>query len=288
MARTFLAVSHKGGTGRSVTIANVGYQLAMGGSNVCMVDLDLGSSTLGAVWNVEYTEQRGVEGGIGRLLIEPDPTESEILGSLVNLWSASEFFKQARGGGGAKLQLLPGTRDLGDMGNEEVLREPLHKILTVLAENYDYVFADVRSGISAVTLALATGGVFRHLVTGWLVFHRWTPQHLIGANDMVTRLSGWNWSDRTYLIRTAYVNPQTSLENKEKNRDWFMNQETRLLKERKKFSNRTLATIDFSRILQWEERVLTDSFARDANFYPCEEIAQFKDLADKLRELPSA
>jgi MinD-like ATPase involved in chromosome partitioning or flagellar assembly len=62
-AKVFACISHKGGTGRTTTAANVAYRLALRNRSVCCVDLDLDSPTFGAVAGLRGMEQ-GAEIGI--------------------------------------------------------------------------------------------------------------------------------------------------------------------------------------------------------------------------------
>ncbi|CAM5676884.1 DNA-binding protein OS=Streptomyces fumanus OX=67302 GN=GCM10018772_03070 PE=4 SV=1 [Streptomyces fumanus] len=58
------AASDKGGTGRSVTSANLAYQRALNGDHVAYVDFDFGSPTAAAVFDVpdavRGTRERGL------------------------------------------------------------------------------------------------------------------------------------------------------------------------------------------------------------------------------------
>lgn len=58
------AASDKGGTGRSVTSANLAYHRALAGDDVCYLDFDFGSPTAAAVFDVadarQATEDRGL------------------------------------------------------------------------------------------------------------------------------------------------------------------------------------------------------------------------------------
>ena len=47
------ATSDKGGTGRSVTSCNIAYRRALQGNDVCYLDFDFGSPTAGAIFNIE-------------------------------------------------------------------------------------------------------------------------------------------------------------------------------------------------------------------------------------------
>jgi cellulose biosynthesis protein BcsQ len=69
------AASDKGGTGRSVTSANLAYQRALAGDHVAYVDFDFGSPTAAAVFDVpgamRGTEDRGLHSYLEGEVAEP-------------------------------------------------------------------------------------------------------------------------------------------------------------------------------------------------------------------------
>ncbi len=290
MGRVVVAASHKGGTGRSVTIANVSYQLARAGMHVCMVDLDLGSSTLGSVWGLDQESDTGVVGpGVQQLLAQGSPSESQIQTALIDMWSRSRWLMESHDTNPDKgrLKLMPGNRGAGDLDDKSKrLTEPLFEILSTLSGQFDFVFADVRSGLSSVTHALTREPAFRDLVAAWLVFHRWTPQHLAGAGELVDLLC--QAQSRPYLVRTAYSNPEELPPSD--NRIWFMRQDAYLQEEAMRLfsSSRRIATIPFSRLLQWQERVLSPSYLNSMGFRDSQEIQAYQHLANEVKGIVNA
>ena len=73
------AASDKGGTGRSVTSANLAYQRALTGDHVAYVDFDFGSPTAAAVFDVPSalrgTEERGLHSYLEGEVTEPASIE---------------------------------------------------------------------------------------------------------------------------------------------------------------------------------------------------------------------
>ena len=69
------AASDKGGTGRSVTSANLAYHRALAGDDVCYLDFDFGSPTAAAVFDVSHAraalEDRGLEEVLSQVGVEP-------------------------------------------------------------------------------------------------------------------------------------------------------------------------------------------------------------------------
>ena len=49
MTKVIAGVSHKGGTGRSVSLANLSFQLFKRGKKTLIVDMDFASPTMGAI-----------------------------------------------------------------------------------------------------------------------------------------------------------------------------------------------------------------------------------------------
>lgn len=263
--RAFVAVSHKGGTGRSVGIANTSFHLAMQGKNVCIVDLDLASSTLGAVFQLQGMET-GVRGISGTHDLLRQPLAGDvIMNSLLDLWD-SDLLSTARNPNVGRFRLLPGNRMQGDLEMLiDDLVDPLRHLLESLCSGFDIVIADVRSGISTVFQALCNIG--SPYLAGWLVFHRWTPQHLAGAAEFVQNLT--TFEQPTYTIRTAYITPD--YERNDEQARYFRHQDSLLESSEKEFVShantrarvqcRRLTSIPLTPILQWEERILTRDFA---------------------------
>jgi hypothetical protein len=213
----FAAISHKGGTGRSVTMANVAYALALRGKDVCLIDLDLASPTMGSVLEIPEL-QTGVtkaydsgnplsvtdvlEGVLDR---DRDREAEEIEGALVNVWRRSECFNGEQPARAGSFFFLPGRRWQGDKFDAHDMAPILDQILGVIARKYDIIICDLRSGLSEPFQAFFDGRLSKRLAA--FVFHyRWTPQQLNGLSEMLSpevmsRIS----TDRVRFVRTAVM-----------------------------------------------------------------------------------
>ncbi|MGI8593487.1 MAG: P-loop NTPase [Solirubrobacteraceae bacterium] len=255
MAKLYAMISHKGGTGRTVATANLAYRLVLNGTSVCCVDLDLTSPTFGAVLNLPGLE-RGAEDGLHDLLPKSDgqvdraATEARTM--LKNVWALNQErdFQGSKSPTVGAFDLLPGKAEVPPLGSYDLLAGPLSEVLTHLDGYYDVVFVDVRSGLSDAAMALAKSG----LQPDWIVFYRWTPQHIEGAGDLVGKLSGLG--SRVLTVRTAYLDPdKVSADNK----TWYFAQD-RVLKEQEwtNLGTNRLGSVPFDPLLQWREKFLTD------------------------------
>ncbi|MFF5344839.1 SCO2523 family variant P-loop protein [Streptomyces althioticus] len=182
------AASDKGGTGRSVIRANLAYQRALLGDHVAYVDFDFGSPTA-AVFDVPGallgTEEQGVHSYLEGEVTDP---------AGIDFWRQTEHpFLRARRNQAGRLVLYPGDAGGGEFAiNEEVLGRCIDLLLRLNSE-FDLVVVDLSAGRSyAVDLVLAATGHPRmlHVVHRWLVFHRWTRQHVIAAAALVHKENG--------------------------------------------------------------------------------------------------
>ncbi|MEU3885692.1 SCO2523 family variant P-loop protein [Streptomyces sp. NPDC029041] len=178
------ATSDQGGTGRSVTCANIAYRLALGGDDVAYVDFDFGSPTAAAVF-ASGAAARGVRAGGLHSFLQgriAEPTRLDV-------WSLSQRAALREGHvHRGRLCLVPGDRGGGDfpVGGTETKR--CAELLLTLEEEFDVTIVDLRAGRSYaldVSLRATARQELRHVPTRWLVFHRWTRQHVEGAVDLV-------------------------------------------------------------------------------------------------------
>lgn len=284
MPKLFVSISHKGGTGRTVTSSNVAYHLALDGINTCCVDLDLTSPTLGAVLGLTGLE-RGAPHGTHDFLfsddalrLSPDQARHEV----ISVWERRELKPLAASRHGA-FDILPGKdTPLEVESNIEDLAKHLAGLFHFLETDYDIVFADLRSGLGAVTAAmLLANRSFALNIDAWLVFYRWTPQHLHGAADLCKRLH--DGGARVLTVRTAYQDPyELSSSNHQK---WFIDRNNDLTKlYNGLFAGRVdrIADIPFEPILQWDERILSisDKLASETTTRE-----RYADLAQFLKDL---
>jgi hypothetical protein len=178
------ATSDKGGTGRSVTSSNLVYRSALLGSDVCYVDFDFGSPTAGAIFQIDSVTRGTTEGGAHSYLLG---RVSEPHG--LDVWSESDRDSlRSQPPGAGRLVLYPGDRTGGDLSlTPEMVRRCVDLFLR-LEEEYELSLIDLAAGRSyAIDLALAATAhaELRTAACRWLVFHRWTRQHIIAAADLV-------------------------------------------------------------------------------------------------------
>jgi hypothetical protein len=300
------AASDKGGTGRSVTSSNILYRAALDGYDACYVDLDLGSPTAGAIFGAESlargtTSGRGLHSYLEGRVAEPQ---------WCDLWTASDRVSlRHRPAGAGRLVLVPGDAGGGEfVTTDRRMEVRAGGLFHRLQEEFALTVVDLSAGRSYATqLALAvTGGQpvaeGRPVAaerTRWLIFHRWTMQHLVAAHGLVYGERGvldtavklghdrQGLQERLRFVRTAVVDPHTS------DLSALRPPQLAWLRERHEDLQRRAAELDLGRsmlvgsipmdpILQWHEQLLTDrdQFARQvAN---AETIQAFADLAARL------
>lgn len=178
------SISDKGGTGRSVTSCNLAFRLALDRKNVAYLDFDFGSPTAGALFEIG-SANRGTPHGNGM--------HEYLLG---NTGSAARLdvrtstdrpdlrAAQTRSG---RLVLLP-----GDEGGAEFLAadnkmvDRCAQLLMELEQEFHVTIVDLSSGRSAaVEIVLRATRRLKASTVRWLVFHRWTRQHILAANGLV-------------------------------------------------------------------------------------------------------
>ena len=281
MSTLLACISHKGGTGRTVTTANIAYHLAVLGKNVCIVDLDLASPTLGSVVGLADIGVGAPKGeGIHDILIGARPPEdvaeierdvwesNDIANS--RSWECGDYFLvPGRAGGGD--QALTLGEDFRDDHRNRLVRSLDH-----LLRRFDFVFCDLRSGIGNVAEAFLTRPVVGRL-DAWLLFHRWTRQHLVGAIDLAQRLSANTVRPsaetekpvRFLRIRTASIDKGSV---KQEAKRWVNQQHDKLLEESSRLDGVTdppleeIGSVPLDPLLQWTECILTserDATSRD-------------------------
>lgn len=178
------ATSDKGGTGRSVTSANIAYRRALRGDDVCYLDFDFGSPTSAAVFDVP-SAVRGVDQSGLHSYLRGDVAEPR----RVDVWADSQNPSlRPRPPGAGQLVLLPGDRG----GGEFVLRPDTVRncvaLFLRLEEEFDVILVDLSAGRSfAAQMVLEATRLpeLSEVTARWLVFHRWTRQHIIAASGLV-------------------------------------------------------------------------------------------------------
>ena len=270
MNRLFACISHKGGTGRTVSTANLAYHLALRGRDVCILDLDLASPTLGAVVGLDDIAT-GAEVGIHNILAgRLQPEEVEELER--NVWNSSDINRHYKPESHGRFRVVPGTIKGADRVMEEdypKFRDRLSRVLTDLRARYEYVFCDLRSGIGPVPEAFLWEKIASQL-DSWLLFYRWTHQHLYGVADLASELSDktdrplGEGNPRFLSVRTAVIKVDSvPIES----RLWIGRRDDHLRERSKGLARLTrpplenIGAIPLDMILQWSESILTTDHA---------------------------
>jgi hypothetical protein len=180
-----IATSDKGGTGRSVTGSNVVYRRALQGSDVCYVDFDFGSPTAGAIFGVnELTRGTTTGSGTHSYLLGRSPTEETW-----NIWQHSDRGDlRQRPPGTGRLVLIPGDANGGEFASDGAVVDRCIDLLLRLHSEFEVVLVDLSAGRSYAAdfvIAATSSPALSNVTTRWLVFHRWTRQHILAAHGLV-------------------------------------------------------------------------------------------------------
>ncbi|EIV94754.1 SCO2523 family variant P-loop protein [Frankia sp. QA3] len=270
------ATSDKGGTGRSVTSCNVALRCALRGSDVCYLDFDFGSPTAGAILHVG-SAARGIAGGRG--------LHSYLEGSVaapaeLDLWRHIERAElRPRPAGAGRLVLLPGDEGGGEFPIDDEMIIRCQRLLRRLAEEFELVIVDLSAGRSyalQLVLEVTARPALQAMITRWLVFHRWTRQHIIAAAGLAygehgivdTGAAKGHDRDRLYdsirFVRTAVPDPESSqfaglLPTQAA---WLqeIDAELQKLAARQRVGRSVLlGSVPLDPVLQWREQLIIDS-----------------------------
>ncbi|GAB2928223.1 SCO2523 family variant P-loop protein [Micromonospora polyrhachis] len=292
------AVSDKGGTGRSVTSSNVLYRSALQGADVCYLDFDFGSPTSGAIFNIESavhgTTRGGLHSYLDGALIEP---------TRFDVWSESDRTSlRNRPPGAGQLVLLPGDSGGGEFPTTRERIERCSRLFLRLEEEFDLSLIDLSAGRSYATemvLAATAMPELRSVRSRWLVFHRWTRQHVLAASGLVYGprgildtgvRNGHNYEDLVEtlrFVRTAVVDPDSpELEGlrpaqvawlRECNRDLL-----ELASNNRVGRTMLIGSVPLDPVLQWREQLISDNDVWARRIANRETVEAFDTLAKRI------
>ncbi|MET8152145.1 SCO2523 family variant P-loop protein [Actinoplanes sp. NPDC049668] len=292
------ATSDKGGTGRSVTSSNVAYRHALQGGDCCYVDFDFGSPTSGAIFDLPDAVAGVAEGGLHSHLTDgtPDPRR-------IDVWAESERdVLRGRPAGAGRLTLLPGDRGGGEFRSSPEIVGRCVDLLLRADEEFDLVIVDLSAGRSYATeivLAATAAAALHGVVARWLVFHRWTRQHIVAASGLVHGKHGIletatdlghdpvTVRDNIRFVRTAVLDVaspgQAGLRPEQLAWLDVCNKRLQELASRRQVGRtNVLAEIPLDPVLQWQEQLLSNDdvwLHRTANQRT---VDAFDDLAKKI------
>jgi hypothetical protein len=295
------AASDKGGTGRSVTSANLAYHRALGGADVCFLDFDFGSPTAATVFDLPDVLPEAQGTGLHSYL--RGETGEPLR---VDVWSRTEHVDlRHRPGGSGRLVLVPGDRSGGEFVTDE---EQVHRCVDLvlgLKREFDVIVVDLSAGRSyAVDLVLAAtsprGGLDR-LKHRWLVFHRWTRQHVTATAELAFGPRGIVQAgvarghdpdvlrDAIRFVRAAVPDLESPLWSQVEPAPYaWMRQCDSALERLASACNigrsRVLGSIPLEPVLQWQERLITDEDVYDRGIANEATWKALGDLAQRLTD----
>ncbi|WP_436773369.1 SCO2523 family variant P-loop protein [Yinghuangia sp. YIM S09857] len=296
-----VATSDKGGAGRSVSIANIAYRRALQGDDVCYADFDFGSATGAHLFEV-VRAQEDIPGSGLHSYLQGRVSEPK----RIPVWTHSKRQGlRRRLGGAGRLTFFPGDEGGGELA---VHRDMVHRcaeLVLQLDEEFDVCFLDVSSGRSyALDLLLEVTALpaLRSLATRWLVFHRWTHQHIAAAAGLVYGPRGLLAAGAarghdpevlraaTRFVRAAVVDPVAPqlVNHRPGQAAWARacDQELRELASELRAAGpgTVLGSTPLEPLLQWREQLVTDDDVHVLQVANRETVEAFAALAHRLTD----
>jgi hypothetical protein len=270
------AASDKGGTGRSVTSCNLLYRSALQGHDVCYIDFDFGSPTAGAIFGIERAETGTLSGsGMHSFLLRQVPSPER-----VDVWTSTDRqVVRNRPPNAGRLVLFPGDVGGSDIQNRTDLTAQCLDLFLRLNSEFKLCIVDLSAGRNlAVETALKVTAMpqMKNIVSRWLVFHRWTRQHVMAAGGLVNGPRGLLLSAKEFghdqeqfannlrYVRTAVINPNSSAQRglTAEQGIWLSECDRRLGRlagNHQVGKNFVLGSVPLDPVLQWQEQLITDS-----------------------------
>ncbi|HEY0638178.1 MAG TPA: SCO2523 family variant P-loop protein [Pseudonocardiaceae bacterium] len=268
------ATSDKGGTGRSVTSSNVAYRRALQGGDVCYLDFDFGSPTAGAVFAIDSLVNGAPENGLHSYLLGKVDAPTRL-----DVWTATDRAAlRGRPPAAGRLALLPGDSGGGEFRSDADVIRRCVTLLLRLEEEFELCLVDLSAGRSYATqivLAATATPEMREVTCRWLVFHRWTTQHINAAANLVHGRRGildvgaelGHERDRLAtslrFVRTAVVDPDSPelAGLRPPQVAWLREFNGRLqamASARRVGRTSMLAAVPLDPVLQWREQLISD------------------------------
>ncbi len=186
--------SYKGGCGRSLSLANIAFDLARKGKKVGAIELDIGAPGLMEILNLKAKPRKSVSS----LLI--DPNAVDLSNAVVDV---SESLNVETSG---KFYLIPALKEnIDEVENitwtQQRVEEFTDGVIDPFSKFYDldYIFIDCRSGISGSSL---TGLVFGDV---WALFTRLDRQGINGTSYILNDLMRDNSSTPYFIVVTGFT-----------------------------------------------------------------------------------
>lgn len=292
------ATSDKGGTGRSVTGCNLAYRCALQGKDVCYLDFDFGSPTAGAIFEILSIATGTKHGGL-HSLIRGDVADPIRL----DVWTESDRESlRSRPAGAGQLVLFPGDQGGGEFPTSPEVVRRCAELFQLVEEEFEICFVDLSAGRSHATdvaLKVTSLPQLQNTVARWMVFHRWTRQHIVAASDLVFGERGLveigvehghdedALRDSIRFVRAAVLDlnsPELSRIRPTQSA-WLQScdQDLHKLADRRQLGRiSSLGETPMDPILQWREQLISDSDVEISKIANAETVGAFDHLARQL------
>ena len=291
------AASDKGGTGRSVTSCNIAYQLSLQRHDVAYLDFDFGSPTAGAIFEISKID-RGVETGGLHSYVEgmaASPHQADVR-------ARSDRARLRAQGRAGRLVLYPGDRGGAEFSSRPDKVQRCVDLFRRLDQEFDVCVVDLSAGRShalQMVLSATAQPELSSVAARWLVFHRWTRQHIVAASGLVFGERGLldigaaaghdrdRLQDALRFVRTAVPSLKSPLAtDRAAQAKWLRtcNDELKTLAQRSGLGHSaTLGETPMEPVLQWREQVVStaDVAGNIANELT---VSAFQELAGKLTD----
>ncbi|TQS45533.1 SCO2523 family variant P-loop protein [Cryptosporangium phraense] len=293
------ATSDKGGTGRSVTVSNVAYRRALHGDDVCYLDFDFGSPTSGAIFHINEAARgipkvHGARNGRGLHSYVQGEISDPVRLDVWRTTDRSEMRDNPTSGG--RLVLLPGDQGGGELPRVAGDVKQVARLFRTLDEEFGLCLVDLSAGRSYATdlvLEAVRSPLLKGVESRWLVFHRWTKQHIIAASGLVfgengiLASAGRNPEPLVRFVRTAVVDPDSSQLSglRPAQVAWLRrcNRELQELAGKHGLGHTMmLGEIPLEPMLQWREQLLLDDDVYARQVANLDTLEAFESLADRL------
>ncbi|WP_045878157.1 SCO2523 family variant P-loop protein [Pseudofrankia sp. DC12] len=290
------AASDKGGTGRSVTSCNIAYRLSMTGRDVAYLDFDFGSPTAGAIFEIAKIDRGTPTTGLHECIAEgaTDPDQFD-----VRSHSDRQELRALQAGAG-RLVLFPGDLGGAEFGSTPEGIARCVDLFQRLDNEFDICVVDLSAGRShAVGMSLAAMATpeLRTVPVRWVVFHRWTRQHIVAAANLVTGEHGLlkmgadvshdpeRLANAIKFVRTAVPELRSPTAAARPTQARWLQRADRELNELARRYNvgqdLLLGSTPVEPVLQWREQLIIDSDVTD-NIANGETVAAFNQLVKDL------
>jgi hypothetical protein len=179
---------------------------------------------------------------------------------------------------------VPGDAGGGEFSFDDTVVDRCIDLFLRLHSEFEVVLVDLSAGRSyaaEIVIAATASPGLSNVTTRWLVFHRWTRQHILAANGLVYGERGLldigeshgldreRFVENIRFVRTAIVDPNTpDLAGLRPSQLAWLREANRglqrLAAEQDVGRSVMLGAVPLDPVLQWREQLITDSdvFAR--------------------------